>query len=207
MATGLRERKKQRTHEAIVRRAMELFLRDGFEATTVADIAAAADISPRTFFGYFAAKEDVVFHGDDELLDGLVARIRDRPAGEDAFDALRAWVLALDAERGLEQPGERARRRLIRETPVLAVRERANLARIEAVLAEAVADDLGVGRDSLRPHLVAAAAVAGLDAIARLRDTGAGGSDQRSAEDVLDEATAFLQGGLRALRKLSSDRR
>src|SRR5262245_43784618 len=57
---GIRERKKQRTRQALRQAALELFLERGFEATTIADITAAADVAPRTFFSYFQAKEDVV---------------------------------------------------------------------------------------------------------------------------------------------------
>lgn len=206
VSLGLRERKKQRTRDLIIRTAMELFLARGFDGTTVAEIAEGADISPRTFFGYFASKEDVVFHDHDELVASLVERIRERAASEDAFDALRAWVHALDAEAALESSQQRARRRLIRDTPALSARDRGNAARIEEILAEAVAQDLGVARHSLRPHLVSAAAVAGLDAIARLRDTADEDQPSRSVDDVLDEALVFLQGGLAALRRLPPDR-
>jgi AcrR family transcriptional regulator len=197
---GLRERKKRKTRDDIVRAAMDLFLARGFDGTTVADIAEAADISPRTFFGYFPSKEDVVFHDSDELMASLVERIRGRAPSEDAFDALRAWIQAVDAGAGFEHEAERARRRLVRETPALSSRDRRNLAQVEDVLAEAVADDLGVDRHSLRPHLVSAAAVAGLDAISRLRDTEDHAT--RPADEVLDEALVFLQGGLDALRRL-----
>ena len=198
---GLRERKKQRTRDLIVRAAMDLFVARGFDGATVADIAAAADISPRTFFGYFPTKEDVVFHDHDELLAGLGERIRGRAPSEDTFDALRAWVLEIDVESRFERPEERARRRLIRETPALASRDRANLAAMEELLAEAVADDLGVDHGSLRPHLVSAAAVAGLDAIGRRRDAEGDDGAVPSAGDVLDEALLFLKGGLDALRR------
>jgi AcrR family transcriptional regulator len=198
---GLRERKKQRTRELIVRVSLELFAERGFDGTTVAEIAEAADISPRTFFGYFPSKEDVVFHDHETLVADLAGRLRGRDRTEDAFDALRAWVLELDAASGgLERREERARRRLVRSTPALAARDRANYARLEELLAEAVATDLGVERGSLRPHLVSAAAVAALDALARKRDAehdDLGGSD---AAEVLDEALVFLQGGLDALK-------
>jgi AcrR family transcriptional regulator len=199
---GLRERKKQRTREVIVQAAMKLFAERGYDGTTITDIAEAADISPRTFFGYFPAKEDLVFHDQDELLESMAERIRDRPPGENAFDALRAWVLAYDEEADFARPEEVARRQLIRDTPALAARERTNIARLEEVLAEAVARDLGVEPCSLRPRLVAAAAVAALDAIARMHDIGTD-APVRSAEEVLHEAFLFLQGGLEALRGLS----
>src|SRR6185295_28259 len=92
MPDGLRERKKQRTREQIVEAAMRLFAERGYHATTIADIAQAADVAPRTFFSYFPSKEAVVFHNVDSDLDGLASTLRERLPGETAFDALRRWI-------------------------------------------------------------------------------------------------------------------
>lgn len=201
-APGLRERKKHRTRETIADAAMQLFAERGFDATTIADIAAAADIAPRTFFGYFPSKEAVVFHDHDALLASFGARLRERGARETAFDAMRAWVLDLVAANDHDAPRRAVRRRLTDETPALAAQERANRAQFEAVLTEAVASDLGSSADALAPHLAAAAAIATLDALDRFHD-GREQPDAEAAVAILDEALAFLRGGLRALRRSS----
>jgi transcriptional regulator GlxA family with amidase domain len=79
---GLRERKKARTREAIVDAALALFERKGFDATTIEDIAAAADVSPRTFFRYFDSKVDLVLAKNHEKNHGLGELIAERPADE-----------------------------------------------------------------------------------------------------------------------------
>ena len=92
MAEGLRERKKQRTREQIIDAAMGLFAERGYHATTIADIAEAADVAPRTFFSYFPSKEAVVFHNVDRELDEMATALGERLPGETAFDALRRWI-------------------------------------------------------------------------------------------------------------------
>ncbi|MFI9405180.1 TetR family transcriptional regulator [Nocardia sp. NPDC052316] len=99
-ATGLRERKRQATRSAIVRAATELFLDRGFTATSVADIAAAAGVSRRTFFLYFPAKEDVLFHHIEAhiqlALDSITALAPDATAWEAVQAAMNALVDAVD---------------------------------------------------------------------------------------------------------------
>jgi AcrR family transcriptional regulator len=77
---GLRERKKQQTRAALVEAAARLFAEKGYDKTTVADITAAADVSTRTFFSYFRAKEDVLFAGTDQRLRAIA----------EAFDTIQA---------------------------------------------------------------------------------------------------------------------
>src|SRR5215213_2476040 len=81
MDEGLRERKKRQTRDAIAAAAMGLFLARGFDDVTVAEIAAAADVSEKTVFNYFPAKEDLVFARAHDRLAERVDAIRNRPPG------------------------------------------------------------------------------------------------------------------------------
>lgn len=98
---GLRERKKQRTREAIQREAMRLFQDQGYEETTIEQIAAAADISPSTFFNYFPTKEAVVAYDsyDPMLLASLVSGPPDEPLSVAILRALRELSGVLDRDR------------------------------------------------------------------------------------------------------------
>ena len=79
-APGLRELKKQRTRQALARAAVELFCAQGYERTTVDEIAAAVDVSQRTFFRYFDNKEDVAFVIEELINERFAAGVRARPA-------------------------------------------------------------------------------------------------------------------------------
>jgi AcrR family transcriptional regulator len=203
MAEGLRERKKQRTREQIIEAAMRLFAERGYHATTIADIAEAADVSPRTFFSYFPSKEAVVFHNVDRDLDSLAGAMRDRLPGETAFDALRRWIDSMFDERIAEEDEALLRKRLCREDEGLANFQGGVLARMHELLLGAIADDLDEPADALRPQLVAAAAVAALTSLDKSFSEKA---DQRAPVDktealtVLDDAMVFLRGGLDALQ-------
>ena len=95
MSTGLRERKKLRTREQITEAAIRLFAERGFDGTTVDDIAEAADVSRRTFFRYFARKEDVVLAWKQEAAEELRRALAQRPAGEAPLDAVQGAISTL----------------------------------------------------------------------------------------------------------------
>jgi AcrR family transcriptional regulator len=201
MAEGLRERKKQRTREQIIDAAMGLFAVHGYHATTIADIAEAADVSPRTFFSYFPSKEAVVFHNVDRDLDSLADALHDRLPGETAFDALRRWIDAMFDELTAEEDEALLRKRLCREDEGLANFQGGVMARMHQLLLEAIAADLDEPPDALRPRLVAAAAVAALTSLeGSFDDEQRGPAAKAEALAVLDDAMVFLRGGLDALQ-------
>jgi AcrR family transcriptional regulator len=198
---GLRERKKQRTREQIVEAAMGLFAKRGYHATTIADIAAAADVAPRTFFAYFPSKEAVVFHSVDRDLAALASALRDRLPGETAFDALRRWIEAIFDQSMADDDEALLRKRLCREDEGLANFQAGIMARVQELLLEAIAADLGEPPDALRPRLVTAAALA---ALTSLEATVHENAEQRMAKAdalaVLDDAIVFLSAGIDALQ-------
>jgi AcrR family transcriptional regulator len=123
---GLRERKKQRTRQALIETALRLFEEKGYEETTIAEIAAAADVSTRTFFSYFASKEDVVYFDNEARTDAILADIADRRPGESVIDLLlRAAAHSLAAtneDDDLTMELALARFRLIMSVPALQAR-------------------------------------------------------------------------------------
>jgi AcrR family transcriptional regulator len=198
---GLRERKKQRTRQQIIEAAMGLFAERGYHATTIADIAAAADVAPRTFFSYFPSKEAVVFHNVDRDLDALAGALRERLPGETAFDALRRWIDSVFDESMAAEDEALLRKRLCREDEGLANFQAGMMGRIQELLLEAVASDLDEPPDALRPRLVTAAAVAALTSIeATIRDQAEQRVAKADALAVLDDAIVFLRGGIDALQ-------
>ncbi|MFJ6463525.1 TetR/AcrR family transcriptional regulator [Streptomyces sp. NPDC091387] len=90
---GRRERKKAATRQAIADAALELFLEHGFEQVSVRDVAERADVSTTTLFAHFPGKEALVFDREAEVEAELTAAVRDRPAGQDVVEALRAHAL------------------------------------------------------------------------------------------------------------------
>jgi AcrR family transcriptional regulator len=150
---GLRERRRQQTRERLTRAAMALFLDRGFEATTLDDIAAAADISRRSFFHYFASKEDVVFAWHEETTAALIAAVEARPANESMLTAAENAISAM--ARQLE-PGEAiAMARLKRDNPALQARDQVKYEKLERALAAALEKRAGHKTEKLGARLVA----------------------------------------------------
>src|SRR3954465_15547026 len=87
---GLRERKKQRTREALIDAAQELFCAHGFEATTIDQIAEAVEVSSRTFFRYFTSKEDVALALADEQITAVLQAFAAQPADLPVLTAMQA---------------------------------------------------------------------------------------------------------------------
>ena len=198
---GLRERKKEQTRVAIEAAAFRLFAKRGFAATTVADIAAEADIAPRTFFAYFPSKEDVVFAHFDEYAAALEQRLEERGPDETTFDALRAWLGTLiESEDPKEAKQEEIRNQLVCDNEGLQAHERHLMSRFESIIATSVAGDLGDEPGDLRPRLVATAAIA---ALTSLKPPEGEPHVRPTAESlaVVDDALAFLQGGIAALQE------
>ncbi|MFF9981701.1 TetR/AcrR family transcriptional regulator [Streptomyces erythrochromogenes] len=97
--TGLRESKKLRTRRQLAATALELFLERGFDAVSVADVAAAAEVSKPTLFRYFPTKEDLLLDRFADHQDEVARIVRDRPAGRTPVGAVHAQFLAALAER------------------------------------------------------------------------------------------------------------
>ncbi len=196
---GLRERKKLETRKRIAEAALELSERNGFEATTVNDIAEAADVSPRTVFGYFPCKEAIFFGDSGELLDGLDERLLGRPEGETVAEALRAWLRSIMDREGKEAELHDRLRRLIDDEAALRTYERGLLARGEATIARAVAEEIGRDEDEMLPRMVAAAALAALESIGRRPENCSPEEATELLEAYVEDLTAFMAGGIGAL--------
>jgi AcrR family transcriptional regulator len=134
--TGLRARKRRETRERIADAALSLFLERGFEETTVDQIAAAADVSVRSFFHYFPAKEDVVASWQDGFGARLADAVAARPKSETLARAVEQAMLTSIA--AAADPRSIAIDRLVRTTPALSARDAFKYERLERTLAEAL---------------------------------------------------------------------
>ena len=139
---GLRESKKLRTRQEIADKAMELFVKRGFDHVTVAEVADAAGVSEKTVFNYFHTKEDLFFDEVPAREAALVEAIRNREPGESVVARLRRLHVGQCGR--LTSPGFATFARVIEESSALQEKELAVMARLTEVLARAIRDELGV---------------------------------------------------------------
>ncbi len=204
---SLRERKKLATRRSLRRAALDLVTDRGFAHVTVEDIAAAADVSPRTFFNYFPSKEAALFGTDPGRIPVLRDRLIRTAPGEPALTALRLIMVSDAQEVAAElgelggEPAEWLRRMKSAHTdPQLRAARAAQMAMVERAIAEGLAERLGTDpeRDPY-PSLLAATA-AGVFRASVSFWAGAGGTVP--LEHLIDQAFGALADGLPERREL-----
>ncbi|WP_214327060.1 TetR family transcriptional regulator [Nonomuraea sediminis] len=202
--TGLRERKKRRTHEAISEAAIALFLEHGFDQVSITQVAEAAEVSRRTLFAYFPAKEDLVVHrfADHETEPARV--IRARPPGTAPIEALRDNFLdglrRRDPITGLNDiPEILALSGMILRTPALVARMTRFQQGAERALAEALQETAGTPALAARvaaTQVVAVEWLLALDNARRLTEGQTADDRFEKATEEAEQAFALLTEGL-----------
>jgi AcrR family transcriptional regulator len=192
---GLRERKKQRTRDALIRAALELFTTRGYEQTTVDEIAAAVDVSQRTFFRYFAGKEDAALAVQQLAMEHFVEALRARPAQEPPLEALRralaeGWDTLHEVVEAVVPIGLYLRMyRVIESTPVLLAAYLRGSAEAEERIARLIAEREGLDVDAdPRPRV----AVAVFGGVIRVTERLWSAGDDFSVEALRALTTAYL---------------
>jgi AcrR family transcriptional regulator len=192
---GLRERKKAQTRSDIGRAVLQLALDRGLDAVTVDDIAAAADVSVRTFHNYFGSKEEALIAAWRGQFEVHLAELRARPADEPilvSFEHVLAGIAARAAEHHLDSA---AKCDLVWTSTALAHRRSALLDEATHMATEVVAERTGTDASTdIYPSLVTAAAIAAAVTAFEFAETRASG--ERDAESFIHESFALLRAGL-----------
>lgn len=203
--TGLRARKKAKTRLAIAEIATRLFIERGFDHVTVAEVAAAAEVSLATIFNYFETKEDLFFDREAELTAATCRVVSERRAGEAIIPAFhRAFRDAIDTVLpGLIERDVARFVATIEASPALRARARRGLENAETELAATIAADLHAKPDDLTPRVVAAVVIAlervllGVLRTHLIRGSGAAAIKRALRRDC-DRAFAIVDAGISA---------
>ncbi|WP_395106704.1 TetR family transcriptional regulator [Actinomadura sp. SCN-SB] len=197
---GRRERKKQRTREALIDAAFRLFSEKGFDATTVEEIADAVDVSSRTFFRYFASKEDVALTFQEEQYEALLKVFVDRPADEPLLTAVRRSVVGIAracerGELGFDPGRFECMMTLTSQSTALLAGSLEHAQKKQWILTQAVAERMGTDPETdLRPHVVAATVLATFRAAADALSNGR--MPYTTLSEAIDAAFAILEEGM-----------
>jgi AcrR family transcriptional regulator len=192
---GLRERKKARTRASLREHALRLFREKGYQNTTVEQIAAAAEVSPSTFFRYFPTKEDLVLQ--DDMDTRLISALEQQPPELGPVAAVRAASRQMFASyTAADMDILRETTRLTMTVPEVRVRALDELARTIGVFAEAVAKRAGRPADDLAVRTVAGAIMGVIMAITIPWEGFAETQDFEGTIGHIDEALALLEAGL-----------
>jgi AcrR family transcriptional regulator len=188
---GLRERKKLKTRRSIQEHALRLFQEQGYDATTVEQIADAAEVSPSTFFPYFPTKEDTVLTDEYDalILDALRAQPPELPPAEALRTMVREMVgemVTADRQRMLD------RTRLMLSVPALRARQWDQMMVTQQALVEALADRIGRPADDFELQAFGAAVIAVVETAALHWVEADGTTD---IVELLDRGVDFLIAG------------
>jgi AcrR family transcriptional regulator len=196
---GLRERRKRLTAADLEAAALRLFGERGFDGVTVDDIAAEADVSRRTFFRYFASKEDVLLADHFVQLARLREAMTSRPADEPILAALRNAILSMTGDFEDRREMVILRGRIMRETPSLQARSLVHQKAWEDAMQDMVAERLAVDPAvDMRPGVVSATTLAALRvAFTNWLTAGAHGDLIAMTAEALD----LLDGGLQQVHR------
>ncbi|WP_079048865.1 acyl-CoA-like ligand-binding transcription factor [Streptomyces puniciscabiei] len=189
---GLRERKKIKTREAIRAATYALVREQGYDATTIDQIAERAEVSPSTVFRYFPTKEDIVLTDEYDLM--MAEELRARPADEPLIQSLR-YVMhrALDLSPAEDPEVTRLRVRLGVEVPAVRSRMSESMASTGVLLRQVVADRTGLDPESLEVRVYAMSLIGGLMEVIRYW----GENDQQGdLSELMERALDVLERGL-----------
>ena len=193
---SLRERKKAKTRQAIQEQALRLFREQGYEHTTVEQIADAAEVSPSTFFRYFPTKEDVVLY--DALDPLLIEAFRRQPGSLTALRAMREAMREIWGALTPEEMDEQLERgRLAYEVPALRERYAVEMVRTVGLMVDLVAERVGRPSDDFEIRVATGAVMGGI--LAAMLPMYAGDAKGLDAIALVDRAVAVLEGGFTEL--------
>jgi AcrR family transcriptional regulator len=194
---GRRERKKQRTREALIDAAFRLFQEKGFEATTVEEIADEVDVSSRTFFRYFASKEDVVLTFQEEQFSTMLEALAARPESEPVMTALRNAAVSVlraceDGTYGFDPERFGCIQQMMENSPTVFGSSLEHGQKKQAEITRIIAERMGVDpATDMRPHVAAGLSNCAFRSAFEIMGCGVAKTDRLS--DTLDQVFGVME--------------